>query len=191
MSGKGTLKSFKAMLAEAKLPEKTVPICLRGDLVAEFEDAERLLEAASEHRNDSLDGGGDVGELAERIEALREQMREDTYTFRLRALPKRDFRALVSDHPPRRVTNEAGDEEFHQQDRFLGVNFETFFDALIRASVVDPELDDADWVVLLQEKLTDKQYDKLADGSWTLNRSDVDIPFSHAASLISRTSVPA
>jgi hypothetical protein len=42
MSGKSTLKSFKAMMAEARLPERTVDLCLRGDLIAEFQalDAE-------------------------------------------------------------------------------------------------------------------------------------------------------
>lgn len=185
MSGKSTLKNFKEMLGTAQLPEKTVPICLRGDLVAEFEETERALELEQAKSTVSLDGGGQVGFLAEKIETLRDQMREDTYTFRLRALPKRQWRSLVSEHPPR-PTDDGGIDD---RDRFLGVNSDTFFDAMIRACVIDPELDDETWNEL-NEKLTDKQYDSLADTAWSLNRSDIDVPFSRAASLISRTSEP-
>jgi hypothetical protein len=37
VSGNATLNNFKTMLGTAKLPERTVPICLRGDLQAEHE----------------------------------------------------------------------------------------------------------------------------------------------------------
>ncbi|KPC64591.1 hypothetical protein, partial [Streptomyces chattanoogensis] len=96
-----------------------------------------------------------------------------------------------------------------EQDKYLGVNVTTFFDALIRASAVG--LDDDDWRVLLGDseaerarltaegredeieegKLTDRQYDRLADAAWGLNREDLDIPFSPDASRILRVSAPA
>jgi hypothetical protein len=177
------MPDFKTLLAAAKLPERTVDVCLRGDLTAEFEQAERRLEVEERNADVSLDGGGRVGELAERIEALRAQMREHTHTFRLRALPRPQFRALVGEHPPRE-----DDGEIIAADRILGVNAETFFDALIRACVVDPALDADDWRVLLDEKLTDNQFDALAGAAWGVNRSDVDVPFSRAASRISRGS---
>lgn len=177
-------KNFQAMLADAKLPEKSVPICLRGDLVADFEEAERLLVEANKSRGDSLAGGEKLGELAERVEQLREQMRDHFYDFRLRALPKRQWRALVAEHQPRRVDGAEG-PEVHEDDKYIGVNAETFFDAMIRACLVDPELDDQQWAHLL-EVLSDKQYEALSSAAWGVNRSDVDVPFSHVASLISR-----
>ena len=181
MSGKSTLRNFKSMLAEAALPETTVQICLRGDLVAEHELAERELEKALVRAVDSLAGNG-AAEIAERIEGLEEQMREHTYDFRLRALRRPQWRALVEAHPPRR----GEDNEILPQDRML-VNSETFFDAMIRACLVDPDLSDEEWRQL-NDALTDKQYDQLSDAAWALNRREVDVPFSLAASRMRRTS---
>jgi hypothetical protein len=176
VSGNGTMRSFKAMLAEAKLPERTVQICLRGDLVADHEAAERELEQAQRNPANSLAGSG-AAEIAERIEALELEMREHTYDFRLRALPRHTFRALQVGHPPR---------DGEKQDAGFGVNAETFFPALIRATVVDPELDDAEWTDLLDTRLTDYQFQELALGAWMLNAREVDIPFSRAASRLKR-----
>jgi hypothetical protein len=173
---------FRALLAGAKLPEKTLPVCLRGDLTAEFERLDRALTEAQRNEPDSLAGNG-TGDLVDQIEAVREQMREHTYDFRLRALPKPRFRALIGDHPPRR--GDGG--EILETDRVFGLNTDTFFDALIRACVVDPQLDDQTWAQL-EPVLTDRQYDQLATASWDVNRSDVDVPFSLAASRISRNS---
>lgn len=180
MSGKATLKSFKPMLAEAKLPERTVAICLRGDLIAEHERAERELEQAKKTQTDSLAGSG-VGRIVERIEALEAEMRERTYDFRLRALPRHEFRALMAAHPPRR-----DEDGLNKEDAPLGVNRETFFPAMIRAAVVDPELDEAEWTDLLDARLTDYQFQDLAWTAWALNAGEVDVPFSLAASRAKR-----
>lgn len=205
MSGKGTLKNFKAMLAEAKLPETTVMVCLRGDLAADHEAAERELEQAEKKGGDSLAGSG-AAEIADRILALEAEMREHAYEFRLRALPRPRWRALVAAHPPRK----AEDGSVVDTDR-IGVNAETFYDAIIKTSTIDPDmgvdidayftelmaaqaagtdlpvLPDGDWPELL-DALTDRQFDELADAAWGLNRREVDVPFSHAASRMKRAS---
>jgi hypothetical protein len=183
MSGNGTLKNFKAMLADAKRPEKTVNVCLRGDLAAEYEDLESSLEEAQGQAGDSLDAG--VGDIAENLEAMRELMKEYTYPFRLRALSRPAFRALVAEHPPRRQ-GDAIDE----RDVAFMVNLDTFNREFIKLSVVSPEMDEDDWTSLLDDKLTDAQFENLAVAAWMLNRVDVDIPFSHAASRPSRASAP-
>jgi hypothetical protein len=182
VSGKGTLKNFKAMLAEAKLPERTVEICLRGDLVADHETAERQLEQADKQGSDSLAGSG-AGEIADRLEALEQEMREHTYEFRLRALPKPAWRKLCGEHPPRR----GEDNETVEPDRYVGINAETFYEAMIRSCLVDPELDDESWAQL-SEALTDRQFEDLSDAAWAVNRREVDIPFSRAASRMKRDS---
>jgi hypothetical protein len=156
-------------------------ICLRGDLAADHEAAERDLEQAEKTGSDSLAGSG-AGALADRIEALEAEMREHTYEFRLRALPRVQWRALCAEHPPRK----AEDGSVVDTDR-IGVNADTFYDAIIRACLVDPELTDDDWEQLAGA-LTDRQYDELADAAWGLNRREVDIPFSHAASRMKRVS---
>lgn len=181
MSGKSTMRNFKTMLAEAKLPERTVEICLRGDLAADHEALERDLERAENTGADSLAGSGATA-LAERIEALEAEMREHTYTFRLRALPRPQWRALVAEHPPRK----ADDGSVVDSDR-IGVNADTFYEAIIRACLIDPELTDEEWASLA-EALTDRQYEDLADLAWALNRREVDIPFSLAASRMRQAS---
>jgi hypothetical protein len=175
----GTQTKIKQLLRDAKLPERSVPVCLQADLVAEFEAVERSLAQAQRDTRDSLAAGTKVRELSDRIEALREQMLEHTIDFRLRALSRPAWRKLINEHPPRK----AADGSVVDGDN-MGVNSDTFFDALLRASVVEPELDDDDWSLLLEEKLTDRQWGQLTDAAWYLNRGEVDVPFSHAASRI-------
>jgi len=204
VSGKSTLKNFKAMIAEARPSERSVPICLRGDLVADHQAAVRELDRAEKAPADSLAGSG-TRELAERITALEDQMLENSITFRIRGVPRTKFHALIGEHPPRRdpETNEIID-----RDRATMVNFEAFFNALLKACTVEPELDDEDWLNLLghtederakleaegraadivEGSLSQPQWDKLTDAAWFVNGKDVDIPFSHAASRMRQAS---
>ena len=165
----------KELIRSAKLPEKTVSLCLRADLVAEYERTERDLAVAVKAAGDSLAGpGGQARDLEERLAALREEMTGSTLTVTLRALPTAKYRALMDEHPPRVV-----DDQVDRRDRVFGFNIDTFFDALARACVVAPDLDDEDWEALTGEdgKLTDAQYGVLTDTAWKLNRKDVDLPF--------------
>lgn len=177
VSGKSTLKNFKEMLGTARLPERTVEICLRGDLVAEHQQAERELERAEKAAGNSLAGNG-TDELAERIQALEAEMQESVYTFRLRALPGPEFRAFKAEHPIR-----IEDGEANKQDAVFGFNVETGFTPLTRMCLVDPEPDDETWTLLLA-KLTENQFEELAACAWFLNRGDVDVPKSSAASRL-------
>jgi hypothetical protein len=170
---------FATLLAAAKLPEKTVPICLRGDLAAEHEATERELQRAEKRDSNSLAGSG-VGDLIDRLDTLEAQMAESQYIFRLRALPRPEFRAIVGAHPPRR---DPGTNDIVDADRFLLVNAETFFEALIRRCLVDPILTDDEWLRTVST-LTDRQYDQLGSAAWDINRAEVDIPFSLAASRL-------
>lgn len=176
------MSNFKDLLAQAKMAEKSVLVCLRGDLVADHEAAERELEQAQKRPADSLAGNGSAA-IIERIEALEAEMKANSYEFRFRALPKPAFRALVASYPPRR----GEDGEVVPEDRYTMSNQEDMLPALIRACLVDPELDDASWADL-EGKLTDRQFGDLADGAWFVNRGEVDVPFSRAASLAKRNS---
>lgn len=179
--------NFKAKLAKAKLPERTVEICLRGDLVAAHEDAERDLGQAEKNPVDSLAGNGTT-QIIERIEALEAEMREATQVFALRALPHRRSAAddrpthseLKKAHPPRRSDGKVIDD-----DEDYGYNVDAFNEALIRLCVVDPVLDDADWDGLFAV-LSEGQYSVLAMACLLLNRGDIDVPFSRAASRAKR-----
>lgn len=172
---------ISALLDEATLPTHSVAICLRGDLVAKHDTAERQLAAAQQSRGDSLDGGERVGELADLIRDLERQMRDSTVEFTVTALPKPKFRSLVAAHPPR----EDG-EEGEKADSGWGFNTETLYPALIRACVVDPTLTEAQWTALFDEKLTDAQFSELGSAAFVVNAGTVSVPFSRAASLARR-----
>lgn len=178
------MTDIKAMLTDAKLPERTVPICLRGDLVAEHEQLERRLEDANRRAVDSLAGNG-AGELIDQLEALQGEMRDSTVIFRLRALPKSKWRALVAQHPPR----QDDDGKPIPEDVANGANLETLLDAIVRACLVEPEIDDDTWALMAGDdgRLTDRQLGSLADAAWAVNRGDVSVPFSLAVSQARRT----
>jgi hypothetical protein len=184
--------TYKKSHPGAQRAERSIQICLRADLVAEHEAADRELKRARDEGrvSDSKESSG-LGDLIERVRALEAQMLEEADTWVLRAMPRHKFRALVDAHEPRR----GDDGEPLDEDRQLGLNRDTFFPALIRASVITPELDDEDWAWLLGDEeagedgvLTDRQFGDLEDTAWFLNRGEVKVPFSHAASLASRDS---
>lgn len=176
----GVSADYKAMRKAARMPERTVPICFRGDLLADFEALDRELEVAKTANVDSLDSG--TGDLLERMDAIQAEMRENTYLVRLRAMDFRFYNALVAKHPPRRDDDGA----LLADDSGLKVNTETFWEPLLRASIIDPELPaNADWEEFV-EGITDYQYNELAVAALALNRSGVDVPFSHAASKMKR-----
>lgn len=183
------MSTLKSKIRAGTLPETTVRLCLHGELQARYEAVERRLEQAKANKPPAgarrLDSASPLREADAELEQLREQMAEHVIELRLRALPRPKFRALIEEHQPRQSATGDVDE----RDKYIGVNTATFFDPLIRACVVD-DLDAEDWRVLLEEKLTDAQYDVLADAAWAINRRDVDVPFSPAASPTSRSSAP-
>lgn len=176
------MSDVKALIASARLPERSVEICLHPDLMAELQDLERQLEEAdARHRSSGSLAGGDRVEIAQKMEAVRERMKAHTVKFRLRAVPRRRWTALVAEHPPRPGV---------ERDTVMGLNEETFFEAMVRECTVEPDLDDKDWATLLDEALSDAQWGVLTNAAWAVNARDVDVPFSRAASRILQTSAP-
>lgn len=174
---------IKQLLDSAKLPEKEVRICLRADLLADFEAAEAALAQAQRaaRAENSLEAGSDIHAYAARVNAIRDEMASASATFRLRAVGRRKWTALYADHPPR---------EGDARDAATGFNRETFFEALTRACIVDPEISDTQWDALA-ELLSAAQWDALVDAAWEVNQAGVDIPFSSAASRALSTTEPA
>ncbi|HTI26188.1 MAG TPA: hypothetical protein VL652_34685 [Kutzneria sp.] len=173
------------IIKSAKRPEKTVELCLRGDLVAAWEDLERKRAAAEQASGDSLAGSG-ARQYAEQMRALEEQMAQATVVFRLRALPRREYNELYAAHPPRLDADGKPD----RLDGAYGYNTLTFWPALVAASLVEPLLDAEVLDTLLQDQLSDAQFDALAGAAIVVNRGEVDVPFSPGASAMLRSSAP-
>lgn len=181
------MTAFLDKVANAKLPVTTVPICLRGDLVAEIERLDRELIAASGGPSTGLEDGAHLRDLAERIETLRAEMAADdaNHVFVLRAIPTREYRALKALHPPR--LDDTG--QVIAEDRITGANIDTIAEPLLRACCVDPVLDDATWRAV-EPVLSDGQYDDLVNASLLVNQGTVSVPFSRAAFRVMRSTEP-
>ncbi|GLY21700.1 hypothetical protein [Micromonospora sp. NBRC 101691] len=167
-----------ALLTGARLPEDEVRICTRLDLVTQWRRlAEELAAAKVRNTVDPRIAGGDVSDLAERMEALRAEVEASTVTMRVRALSPKAWNELAETHPPR-----PDDEE----DARMTVNRATFLPVLVRASTYEPELTEETWAKLLDlgSGLLDvQQWRTWWRTCWNLNMRPVDLPFSVAGLL--------
>lgn len=169
------------IIASARLPEKTVALCLRGDLQAEWEELERELRAVQGMaEEESLAGDPKARELAERMEAIAQEMADHQVTFRFRALGKKAYSDLMMEH---RASEEKKDESVD------GLDWSTFPTALISACAIDPKMSVAK-AGKLSETLTDRQWDDLFATAMACNRAEVSVPFSFSASAIRAATAP-
>ncbi|MFF0864158.1 hypothetical protein ACFYUV_20535 [Nonomuraea sp. NPDC003560] len=168
------------IIGRVKRPEKTVSICLAGDLQAEFEDLERDLQIARDQPADgTLAGGANpmATQIAQQIMELRERMREHTTVFKFRGLPRKEYSDLVAACPP-------SDEE---REKGADVDWELFPVQLVAACCVSHQMTPEE-AGLLADELTDAQWESLYVAAFAVNKRAVDVPFSFAASAILQTS---
>jgi hypothetical protein len=176
--------SYEALIAGARQQEREVPICLRGDLVADHLAVVREVERMRKNAGDSLAGDG-TGVLVERIRDLEAEMQANVYPFRVRSLPPRRYRAFKAEHPIR--IDDSGEPD--QKDKVFGFNADTGFEPLTRLCLADPVLDD-DGFDDLMDKLNEQQFEELAAACWFVNRGGTDVPFWSAASEPTESSEP-
>jgi len=145
-------------LKSAKLPEKVVPVCLDAAAIEAYREAEVEAHRAAK---DSLGGTVTVpDEVAEAVEAA-------TIRFTLRALPRREWTDLIKSHPPRKD---------NADDRRTGFNEETLYEALVKASVVDPVPTEQEWEQI-DAVLTEGEWIRLVTAAQTLNLVGSKLPF--------------
>ncbi|MCC5574473.1 hypothetical protein IMZ11_02305 [Microtetraspora sp. AC03309] len=161
------MATFEEIRALSKLPEKTVPLCLRGDLQAEYEELERQLKAAKARRGGTLSGSGDdVKALEEQVKALKEQMADSTVVFTLRGVTRSKWSNLKAEHAPR------------DEDQVKGIDYhgEEFPVAAVQACLIDPALTIKEVEQLVDEVFTQGQWDALFWQTWILNQGTVEVP---------------
>lgn len=174
------MSNWRDKVKTARLPEKVVPLVMRGDLAAEHERLVDEIEKSRSRGANSLAGTG-TADLEEQLRAIEAEMQDSIVSFRLRALPRSKrsgddrltWNELGALHPPR-----VSDGIMDARDRIGGgVNVDTFPEPLVKASVVEPDdITEADWPGLLAG-LTQGQFDNLVSVAWELNRGEVDVPF--------------
>jgi hypothetical protein len=168
------MPDIKEILAKARPREHTVRICLAGDVAAEVERLEAELAAVSNWQSQSIADQHPGIEIAEKIDAARERMREAEVAFTFRALGAKAWSDLVAQHPSEKE-DEAWDEE-------------SLAPALVAASASDPVMTPED-VAELFEQLNMGQRQELVNAAWVVNGEATTIPFAlHASAILaSRT----
>lgn len=163
-------QSIEAILKKAKPRERTVMVCMRGDLAGE---AERLSEELSRTSEDwepsdlTEEHPGRV--ISAQLKAVREQVRAAEVPFLLRYTGDRAYSDLMAAHPA-----DNDNEAF---------NTDTFPRALIAASCVDPVMTE-EQVIELFEVINEGEIKKLFDAAWDVHNSSDLVPFSLAASAL-------
>lgn len=168
------------VIARAKLPEKTLPLCLRGDLQAEWEDLERQLKTEQDSTDDdSLAGNPKVLELADKMGALGKQMVASEVVFRFRGLDAKKYSDLL-------LKNKAPEGEETPEN----LNWTTWPTALIAAAAIDPPMT-YEKAEELSQKVTARQWDDLYTTAQAVNTDKISVPFSYAASAIRASTGPS
>lgn len=157
---------IEALIAGATLRETTVPLCLAGHLLAEYEELERKLSDAAAMMSDSLAGSPRV-RVARRMEELRTEMAAHQVDFRLRALDPEAWSDLRAAHP-------GTEGQLFDPD--------TFAPAAIAACAISPVMTPEQYG-RLAKKLTEGQQNSLFNAVWDINNRAVStVPFSLLAS---------
>lgn len=171
---------FDRMLEDGGVPETGVPICMNGKLRRQYEEVKARIDAraaASAPADPAAAADTRLSTPAAEpdpeqglLEDLKAQMREWTQVFTIRAMNEQDFRRLVEQHPPRTKDGKTDPRDYE------GVNSETYYPALLRASIAEPEMTEERWAKLV-EKLSPGQRVKLSDAAVLINGREEDIPF--------------
>ncbi|NEB92451.1 hypothetical protein [Streptomyces bauhiniae] len=163
-------QSIEAILKKAKRRERTVMVCMRGDLAGEAERlSEELSRTAEDWEPSDLTDEHPARALAAKLKAAREAARKSEVPFTLRYIGDKAYSDLLAAHP--------GEEEgqlFHPS---------TFPRALVVAACVDPVMT-AEQAANLFEVLNQGEIQKLVTAAWDVHTSSDLVPFSLAASAL-------
>lgn len=146
--------------------ERTVDIVLNDRVTKEVEEAQQALSSArfelaslptvsdemldTERKrveSDRAKAEAKVTECEEALEAAREALAEDTVELRFRAIGRRAYDALLNEHPP----TPAQEEEAKEAGNEIIYNEDTFPQALIAASCIEPQMTEEEVNVLWDE----------------------------------------
>lgn len=206
--GRKSGDELDALLADPEIvpAEKIVYICMDGRKRRQYEEVKARIEARAEEAaaaaaeadeqgaraaagtatDDRLSTKGPrpAGEPAppvrdpeqDLLEQLVRDMKAKTVPFVVESVGSPRWNDLVAAHPPRKDTATG---RYDPRDIAGGAffNVSTFYVALVRESIVSPEMTDARYASLLK-KVTDQQFDKLAQAAADVNRQEPDdLPF--------------
>lgn len=160
------------ILQRAKPRERTVRVCLAGDLAGEAErlQAEITRVSGEDWEPSSIADRHPARDLAEQLAAVNKQIKTASVDFRFRYIGDKAYSDLLAEHP-----SDNDNEAF---------NSETFPRALIAACCIDPVMS-VDQVGELFETLSQGDIKELFDAAWDCcNARAGAVPFSLAVSAL-------
>lgn len=172
------MSAIEDLKAKVRRPEKSVTLCLAGDLQVDFERLERELAQARETVPSGTLAGGtnpEATRIAQEIQALQAEMREHTETFRFKGLTRREYSDLVTATPPT--------DEQREENPEADVDWDKFGVALISACCISHKMTEAEAGELV-DILTAAQYNSLFQAAQAVNILGLDIPNSFTASAV-------
>lgn len=162
-------QSIDEILAQATPRERTVSVCIRGDLAGKADQlAAELAKVNEEWEPADLTDVHPGRKVAAELKAVREQIKAAEVEFVLRYIGDKAYSDLLAAHPS------DNDNELFNAD---------FVKALIAASCVDPVMTEQQ-VAELFEKLNQGEIKRLFDAAWDVHNSSEIVPFSLAASAL-------
>lgn len=163
---------IEQIIAGARRPETTVPLCMRGDLQAVWEQLDRDFDAADKAITEEVTAGGSpvlAVKIAKQMEEVQREMQASTVIFTLRGMSRTSWQELVKANPPIEGVDEGE------------VNEEEFVTAMIAECSTEPVMT-VEQAGRLRDQITDGQWQELATAAWQLNKSMIGVPYSLAAS---------
>jgi len=168
-------QDIEAILDEATPQERTVPLLLRGDLRARWDQLAHELDGAPAEAV-SLGDIAPATRIARQMDELREQIKAAERPFRIHALPPREWSKFMDSKPVR--GKEQPDDEWTDL-------WHEFMCRMVSVTCLDPPMT-PEQVDRLCAKLSDSQWTDLTNAAWGLNSEREQVPFSVAASALTQ-----
>lgn len=158
-------------MSSPQLTARTATISLyQGDDLDRIEGLRADLARAKSAQSGQArigDTSADVAAATAALQAACAEAEPRAVVVRVQALGRRQWRSLVADHPAR-------DDD--QEDQAMGINGDTFPDALLAASVAEPDFPTpADREAFL-DSLSDADFTRLWRTAYVLNRVPAEDP---------------
>lgn len=145
---------------------RTVTVSIyQGDDMARIGELRQAADIAIQAEQSGLPRTlGEVGATAsvEEHNAFVAEAETRATKVRIQALGRKQWRSLVAAHPPR---------DGNDEDKAVGVNEETFADALVPASIVEPTFPTPADMEAFLDALSDAQFNELYLNAFALNRA--------------------
>ncbi len=166
---------FDDINARRKARETVTWVVLDHDLVARMDEVKRDLRVAEladqrENRNPEAPG------LRIELERLEAEIVDAAVPFRFRALPRKQYRALLDDHK-----DDTGEKRWDP---------DTFPPALIAACAADPEMT-LEQAQTVYDEWDENQASALFAAAYMVNEGESKVPFSVRSSAGTRDSEPS